>query len=454
MTVNKTLICGLIFLSSINFIIVNANNVQPQNTGGQRSNDQHLRNTQDESKPAEGQPEPQQQPEIEWSDHEDYVPYQGESQDTFDWLYAQTMMLKDQSNMVVSPFSVKLLLVLLSEASGTDTTTQKELSIILSNIRAPYTARVLYGKIFNSLKAPSDYYDFRMGTKLFVDQYIEPTQRYSAILERYYDTMIERLDFKDLTRTTGYINQWCSNITNGHIKNLVNEADVDKSVMIMLNAIYFNGLWRQPFPTNQTTELPFYISSTQQLKTTYMVQTARYYFLDSAQLNAKIIRIPYKGKKFSMLVVLPNSKEGLGEFIRQMDGTTIHRAEWLMDEDEIRLVLPKFKFEYSSNLNSILKELGIREIFTPDASLPLLARGQGLQTQLQVSNVIQKAGIQIDEKGSTLFAATEVSLINKFGGTKEFIANRPFLFFIQDETTGTLLFAGKVTNPAEFEVPE
>lgn len=88
--------------------------------------------------------------------------------------------------------------------------------------------------------------------------------------------------------------------------------------------------------------------------------------------------------------------------------------------------------------------------------MPLLARGTN--NQLQLSKVLQKAGIQLDEQGSTVYAATEVSIVNKFGehnsSIPEFIANRPFLFFIQDETTGTLLFAGKITNPAEFEVPE
>lgn len=99
--------------------------------------------------------------------------------------------------------------------------------------------------------------------------------------------------------------------------------------------------------------------------------------------------------------------------------------------------------------------MGIRQIFTTEASLPLLARGAGLQNQLQVSGVIQKAGIVLNEEGSTIYAATEVTLVNKFGenGPREFIANRPFLFFIQDETTGALLFSGKITNPAEFQLP-
>lgn len=83
-----------------------------------------------------------------------------------------------------------------------------------------------------------------------------------------------------------------------------------------------------------------------------------------------------------------------------------------------------------------------------------MARGADSFNRLQVSKVLQKAGIDVNEKGSTVFAATEVVLVNKFGGdtTKEFIANRPFVFFIEDESKGTLLFAGKVADPAEFLV--
>lgn len=86
-------------------------------------------------------------------------------------------------------------------------------------------------------------------------------------------------------------------------------------------------------------------------------------------------------------------------------------------------------------------------MFTNRASFPLLARGAGVQDRLQVSNVLQKTGIEINEKGSTAFAATQISLTNKFGGEYEFNVNRPFLFLIEDETTGTLIFSGKVLKP-------
>lgn len=86
-------------------------------------------------------------------------------------------------------------------------------------------------------------------------------------------------------------------------------------------------------------------------------------------------------------------------------------------------------------------------MFTLQASFPQLVRGNVVQDRLQVSNVLQRTGIEVNEKGSTAYAATVVSLVNKFGASLEFNADHPFLFLIEDETTSTLIFSGKVTKP-------
>lgn len=86
-------------------------------------------------------------------------------------------------------------------------------------------------------------------------------------------------------------------------------------------------------------------------------------------------------------------------------------------------------------------------MFTLQASFPQLVRGSAVQDRLQVSSVLQKTGIEINEEGSTAYAATVASIVNKIGVEIEFKADRPFLFFINDETTGTLIFSGKVIRP-------
>lgn len=134
----------------------------------------------------------------------------------------------------------------------------------------------------------------QIGTRIYLDDSITPRQRYAAIMESYYFTNVEKLDFNKAAESAKIINDWCANITQNHIKDLVKSDDIEDSVMIMLNALYFNGYWRRPFPINETVDLPFYVTPTTHIKTSFMSVTDTYYYMESQPLNAKILRMPYK----------------------------------------------------------------------------------------------------------------------------------------------------------------
>jgi serine protease inhibitor len=252
-------------------------------------------------------------PDADYWDNDDFVPFQSNRHDEFDWRLTKALMLSDPSNMILSPFSVKLLLSLLSEAAGPDTSTHKELAAVLPSIQTIIQARELYGKIFGSLLEKSPNYELQIGTKIYVDKSINPRQRYAAIMESYYFTKVEKIEFSKADEAAKTINDWCANITQNHIKELVKKDDVEESVIIMLNALYFNGYWRRPFPVNETVQQPFYVTPTQQVKTWFMGVTDTFYYMESQPLNAKILRLPYKGRKFSMTIILPNAKGGLDD---------------------------------------------------------------------------------------------------------------------------------------------
>lgn len=367
-------------------------------------------------------------------------------------LSLQALTINNPKNVIISPFSVKLLLTLLSEASGDRTKTQQELSKVIPFGDSHLNAREYFDKFFTALKEKTDDYSLETVTRIYADNFITPNQRYEAIVDRYYHTRIFIEDFSKSDAVSQNINQWVSNVTHGHISELVKSSDIDNAVMVMINAMYFKGLWRQPFYDNQTFMSEFKSSPTQSKQTQFMSQTGQFFYVESHQLQAKILRLPYKGQKFSMFLILPyHEEDNFDLFVNTLDSAQLHKAKWLMDETEVRVVLPKFKFDYSSNLNQVLQSLGIRDVFTDEASLPLLARGSGLEGRLKVSNIIQKAGLAVDEKGSTAFVATEVSLVNKFGddGSKDFIANRPFMFMIEDEINSAILFSGKVVDPTQ-----
>ncbi|XP_026473058.1 serine protease inhibitor 27A-like [Ctenocephalides felis] len=141
---------------------------------------------------------------------------------------------------------------------------------------------------------------------------------------------------------------------------------------------------------------------------------------------------------------------------QNLNAQLLRQQLWLMDEVELNVTLPKYKFDFKTKLVDTLKEMGLQSVFSPTtSSLPGIARGLSPQDTLSISGIIQKAGIEINGKGSTVYAATEIVLTNKFGNDREvfFSATRPFMFFIQDKTSGTILFIGEVLklqlNPLE-----
>lgn len=132
------------------------------------------------------------------------------------------------------------------------------------------------------------------GNRLYIGKSITPRLRFVAIAESYYYTKVENLDFNEATESAKIINNWCANITENHIKDLVKSDDIEDSVMFLLNVLYFNGYWRRPFPVNETVNLPFYITPTTQLQTSFMCVTDSFYYMESKPLNAQILRMPYK----------------------------------------------------------------------------------------------------------------------------------------------------------------
>ncbi|GLV37693.1 Serpin 27A [Carabus blaptoides fortunei] len=380
-------------------------------------------------------------------DTDDYVPYEGQRYDSFDWNLLKALENPEFGNVLVSPLSIKLVLAMLYE--GATGATEKELERILQLPVSRQATRDRFQQILSSLQTSSSEHTLDIGTRVYMDSSIEPLQRFAATLKTFYVTDIKSVDFNNASES---INYWASNITHGRVKNLVSEGDLEDAVLLMANALYFKGLWRIPFPRNQTTHGGFYITPSRTVTVPYMYTYGRYYYFESNELDAKILRLPYKGTHMSMFILLPNSKAGLSRLINDISPQVLKRHLWLMDQHYVHVHLPKFAFEFNSKLGRILQKLGLQHIFQNTASLAGIARGKGLPKKLMVSNILQKAGIEINEEGSTVWAATEVALGNKFGTPDvSFNASNPFVFYIEDEFTGSVIFVGKIENPTQIE---
>ncbi|XP_050074757.1 serine protease inhibitor 2-like [Anopheles maculipalpis] len=380
------------------------------------------------------------------------------SRNDFDWRLAREVFQHESSNVVFSPFSIKLLLTLLYEAAEPGTATHTQLEAALCDPDLNRT-RAFYTQFLDTSAQTNGDYEFDIGTKMFLDKaHGKLPQTYTDLLEATYRTSLDRVSFNGTKVTTDRINNWCEKVTRGRITELVTEDMIQDAELILANVLFLKASWKNSFPDDQTHNRTFHVADGETVTAEFMNQMDLYDYTDHEQLGAEVLRLPYKGRQFSMNMVLPHRNVSLAALTESLTPTMLDSIAQTFVREEVTVVIPKFRFNYGTLLNEAIQSLGISDIFTQSAALPLLspadeqASNGTSKNKIQVSKMLQKAGIEINEKGTLAFAATEIQLVNKFGYDGEpivFEASRPFLFYILDEETNALLFVGKVTNPTQ-----
>ncbi|XP_044764996.1 uncharacterized protein LOC123321453 [Coccinella septempunctata] len=384
-------------------------------------------------------------------DEESYYPFENWS-DPFDWQLLKEFADPKYKNVIISPISLKILLGLLYE--GSSGSTEKEFQNVL---KFSAQKRVVGENFFEILEAlqPAERKDYvlNLGTRIFMDSSINPQAQFAIRAKQNYQTDIKLLDFTNGSASACSINDWVSTVTNGKIPSLVTEDELGGEIMLLINALYFKGSWRHEFPKNRTENGGFYVSPTEVVNVPLMKTTNKFFYFESTSLDAKILRLPYKGSKYAMFLVLPNSKGGLNTLLKNINLDTLKQNLYYMDYVPVDVTLPKLNFDFKVKLTRILQEFGLRQMFQNTASFPGIAKGEKNNLRmLYVSDILQKSGIRFDEEGSSVYSATDVQVINKFGEVDNvFNATHPFMFFIEEQKRGTILFAGKVENPLHLD---
>lgn len=262
---------------------------------------------------------------------------------------------------------------------------------------------------------------------------------YSDTLRLNYGNTVKELDMKGKTEESRReINDWVSTKTNGKITDLIQKLDPETR-MVITNAVYFNAEWREKFPKSATSKEQFRTSSNSYRDVDMMKQNEEFRYTESD--GVKVIMLPYKGYRLSMIVALPD--ENKPDALSNVDAETF--AKWLdaMDVYDVDLWLPKFRTEERYELKGVFEALGVKQAFTDDANFS----GITGQEPLKADEVIHQTFIEIDEEKTEAAAATAMPML---AGTAmpmqrphaEFHADHPFMYFIRDNETGTILFMG------------
>lgn len=344
--------------------------------------------------------------------------------------------MPDDKNYMVSPFSLKMAMSL--AANGADGTTKDEIltAFGIDNLDSYNTAaKELIERYEGTSSVKLNVANSIWLNKDVAGKDIKFTDEYKKLVSEYYKGTASEEDAKNIAMK---INSWVEKKTNNKIKNLLPEGDA-KFLSVLVNTIYFKGEWAEQFEEYATKEEDFTDRNGKVEKTDFMHKTERYRFYEDE--NMKMVKVPYKGGKTAMYLVLPTNED-------KMDIAT---ALDNMNSYKVRLSFPKFKTEYSLSFKEILKHIGIEKAFEKwEAEFDeVMFKGVKEGENVYVDDVLQKTFIEVDENGTEAAAATAV-IMNKATSIgpgmeeiKEFKADRPFIYFIRDDVTHEVLFIGE-----------
>ena len=271
----------------------------------------------------------------------------------------------------------------------------------------------------------------------FKTEYFDKVEKYGAILK----TANFRLtDDRELARKQ--INKWVAENTNDKIEELLDESALNELTrLVLLNAIHFKADWKTEFSEDYTTKNHFFSGeNTFTVDFMNIRNNFNYYQNDEIQ----IIELPYKDDIASMYILLPTAETDFADFINKL---SLESFNFYLEEKKnvsVELSLPKFKMETDYELKDVLIKMGIVRAFNVNANFS----GMTGKTDLMIDEVIHKAFIEVDEKGTEAAAATAVIMREK--SAPKSIAmnvNRPFVFIIKENTRNSILFMGKLVNP-------
>ncbi|MGB7538042.1 MAG: serpin family protein [Anaerolineales bacterium] len=265
-------------------------------------------------------------------------------------------------------------------------------------------------------------------------------------LARHYAAGMRLVDYeKDAEAARQKINDWVSQSTNQKIKDIIPQGALDALTRLVLaNAVYFKAAWAHPFEPDATQPGSFRLLDGTTVEVPTMQEQASLRSITAEGYRA--VELPYAGWQLSMLILLPD--EGDFEAVQaRLDSGFIDGVVSGLQSGEVLLAMPKFKFEWSLGLVDGLKALGMRDAFDPEAAD---LSGMDGQRDLYITDILHKAYVAVDETGTEAAAATTVIVGTASMPAEpiEFKIDRPFFFLIRDNPTGTILFLGRVTNPA------
>ncbi|XP_074693974.1 uncharacterized protein LOC141928773 [Strix aluco] len=309
-----------------------------------------------------------------------------------------------------------------------------------------------FKELLSTINKPSSTYLLKSANRLYEEKTYPLLPKFLKLITSYYNAKPQAVNFKSAAeQARALINLWVENETERKIQDLLPAGSLNsRTVLVLVNAIYFKGNWEKKFLEKNTSEMPFRLSKTKTKPVQMMFLRDAFLIFHETTTKFKIIELPYVENELSMFVLLPDDISGNTNGLEQVERELTYEklAEWTksanMMKAEVDLYLPKLKLEENYDLKSTLSSMGIRNAFDP---VQADFRGMSVKKDLYISKVVHKAFVEVNEEGTEAAAATAVLALRSKAPKMTFKADHPFLFFIRHNKSQTILFFGRLCSP-------
>lgn len=349
----------------------------------------------------------------------------------------------EPGNWFVSPVSLQYLLGLVLD--GAEGATADEICQTLGYPAGQSEAVDAYcRKMLSELPNLDKKTKLTLANAIFFNDKMTIKVPYKKRVEKFYDAEVESLDFYQKQGTLRTINGWCNRQTNGLIPAVLDDVSPDMFAYL-LNALYFKGTWMYPFNKRYTQDRTFTLESGQKKEIPMMMKERKYGYGENDVFQRVVL--PYGNGSYSMIVLLPKKGHTVADVIVSVNGENwkdIH-SRWGYGT-LINVWLPPFESKYHIQLNDILCDMGMPRSFGPAAQFKPMS-----DDALWLSFVQQDAVIKVDEEGTEAAAITSAGMLGATAVPEpprviDFHCDHPFLYLITENSTGTILFAGKFSG--------
>jgi serine protease inhibitor len=351
-----------------------------------------------------------------------------------------------ERNLAFCAYGARVMLSMLWEGSTGET--RREVSEVLQLNVDPNSHSNWYERLGRplgfQLETERRGLEMLTANSLWCDDGFTPKEEYAKALKEHYWAEIQTISFR-APDASERVNRWAQEKTHGRIPAVVSSL-YQYSPLVALNAVYFKGLWVNPFEAEQTKEEEFTLQNGKKELVPMMRSSGL--FLYKERDGVQIVSLPYIGD-MSICVVLPPRETSFPKFCAELSSTIGTSWTVAMEERPGHLRLPRFRIETQANLTAPLKALGMVQVFDPArAALEGISEGK----PLYLVEVLQKDFVDVNEKGTEAAAVTETFFDLESDQAPppppfEMIVDRPFVFAICDDITATVVFLGAVADP-------